>query len=450
MSSDLKDLLDDAATAALGSRSLDARGLLEQGRARHRRALVNRAAAGLAVAAALVLGLLLAPARWVAPQQPARPTSGPVGLPRSLPLPTPWTPTVAQSPIERASMLLTLGDPGSDWGDGDVTLVLSADGTAYRRLPDDTAAATLTDDGRHVVYRTGGGAPGRPPAALHLLRLADGLDRTVTLPNGQVFSEVDRLVLTPDSRTVYAVGSDGSDGTASDAASTNATWVMDIATGRVSRSSVRPFLITRTGKTFAAPGTPARRGQPAPLPAAFDPRGTGRTLSSPDGRQLATYAVLLNVEFTPPDQPYGFVIGAPDAKPLVVPFMAPAGVTFAGGVEWVREGILFRWDQQLRLFDPVTRQARVVVVPEQPPTRSDQGPGGFAGYDVAYDVVQAGGRVPGVTHQDEPPWVVRLVRSPSGVRGEAVAVVVALALAAALLLVRGPRLRRRAASRPPH
>ncbi len=446
MSADLKDLLDDAAATALGSRSLDARALLLQGRARHRRTLLNRGAAALAVAAALVLGLLLVPAGWVAPPPPARSTSGPVGLPRSLPLPTPWTPTITESPVERASMLLGLSDPGSDWGDDDVVLLLSADGTAYRRLPAVMAEAdstALTDDGRYVVAVSVPGKPGgRPDAVVHLLRLADGRVREVALPDSGQVSQVDRLVATPDSRSVYVVGIAGTEGEAGEGSTADATWVVDVATGRVSRSSLRPYLITRQGQVFAEPDAPRRRGLPTPLPSAYDSRGFGRTVPSPDGRQLATYTALVGVPVARISDGYGFVVGPPAGQPALIPFPAP-DEREPSVVSWIPEGILVRWNHQLRLFDPARRSAALVAALEQPPERSgDRGPGTFSPYEVAYDVVSAGGRVRGVTQQDEPAWPVRVVRSPTGARGEAVAAALALGAAAAVLLLVRRRRRR--------
>ncbi|HYY12787.1 MAG TPA: hypothetical protein VE781_17750 [Kineosporiaceae bacterium] len=436
MNPDLEDLLDDAAVHALAGRTLDARALLAAGRARHRRTLLGRGAAGLAVAAVLVLGLLLAPLRWVTPAVPATPApsaSTPVGLPRSLPLPTPWTPTVAAAPIERASLLLHLREPDSDWGDDAVTLVLSADGTSYRRLPDGMSSTYLTDDGRSVVSVALGLDPSH--VSVHLLRLADGRDRVVPLPDGGRSATVKRVVLTPDSRTAYVVGtlvepeaSDGSQGT-------DATWVVDIATGRVDTSALRPYLVTRTGTLYGEPG--GRDSRLPQLPRPFVDPDFGYPVSSPDGRRLARYTALIGVPVTNTDDGFGFVVGDASGRDVV---RIPAGHGKAGGFNgtvvlgWLPEGVAVRVGHDLRLFDPATRRDALVVAPAQPDPADDTRDRSFEVYDLAYDVVSSGTRVTGVTQQDEPPWVVRLVRSPSGVRPGAVVALTLLVVALTTLL----------------
>jgi hypothetical protein len=354
-------------------------------------------------------------------------------------------------------MLLGLSDPGSDWGDDDVVLLLSADGTAYRRLPAVMAEAdstALTDDGRYVVAVSVPGKPGgRPDAVVHLLRLADGRVRDVALPASGQVSQVGRLVVTPDSRTVYVVGVAGTEGEAGDGAAEGGTWTVDIEAGRAVPSRARPLLVTRNGTVYTDPAGSAGVDLPTsvpegatPLPADFDPRGFGRAVSSPDGRALAAYTKLLGVPVTSMAQSFGFVIGSPGAKPTVVPFPSREDDEHEPGViSWIPAGILFRWNHELRLFDPVTRKASVLVAPEQPAPPNGSRSASFSPRQVAYDVAQAGVRVPGVRHQDEPPWVVRVVRSPSGVRGEAVTAPLGLAAAAGVLLL----VRRRRAGRAP-
>ncbi len=423
MNPDLKSMLDDAAASALGPRSLDARALLGQGRARQVRARIRRVGVALAVAAAVVLGLALVPPQWIIAPQPAQPAPGVPGLPRSLPLPTPWTPTVAESPVGRAGLLLRLEADNDDspWEPGDVGLVLSADGTRYRRLPDGMVGPRLTDDGQYVVYQRSVGDEEYPHVVVHIVRLTDGRDLAVPLPDSR-FSKVHRLVVTPDSRTVYATGMDGDNGTATYGGGKAAAWAVDVATGQVRRTVTRPWVITRSGAVYSEPEFLSKDPQAPPLPADFAGDGSALLLSSPDGREIALHARYPRSESTAAGRTVGFVIGVPGKTPRLFPFPPPQQRRSPeiGNIEWIPAGILFEWDHDLRLFDPATGQASLVTTMERPPT------GSFVIVDAAYDVVRTGERVAGVTQQDEPPWVVQLLRTPDGVRPESMAVLFGL------------------------
>ncbi len=436
MNPDLKDLLDDAAASALGPRSLDAHALLERGRARRRHTVVRRGVNALAVAAVIALMVVLLPVLRTAPPQPAQPTSGQVGLPRLLPLPTPWTPTITQSPIERASLLLRLDVTDPDWGDGDVDLVLSADGRTYRRLQVPDASLELTDDGRYVVYTVS--TPSneeRPHTVLHVLRLADGKDRAVALPDGGLFSTVDRVVLSPDSRTAYVVGTDGTAGSTSSGSANDITWKVDLASGRVQRVAERPIHITRNGTMYAfAADAKVGKGRVLPLPAYFEnpiKNGDEPLVSSPDGRRLAVVKdrpwIGEVVRRDGTGRTTGFVLGATGSGQTLVEYPIPdedEGPRLRG---WTEAGLLFVDDDGLRRIDLDTRKVSRLTTIEQPGGRSPELPDGGPSVEiseVADDVARTGVLVAGPTAQDEPPWIVRLLRSPDGVRPSSMAVLI--------------------------
>jgi hypothetical protein len=296
----------------------------------------------------------------------------------------------------------------------------------------------LTDDGQHVVYHKTVGDEEYPHVMVHIVRLSDGRELAVPLPDS-LFSNVDRLVPTPDGRSVYAVGYDGRSGTATNGGSSSASWLVDIATGQVRQSVTRPWVITRSGAVYSEPEFESKDPKAPPLPTDFAgdgnaSDGSALLLSSPDGRELALHARYPRSDETAAGRTVGFVIGAPGKKPRLIPYPPPfqRRLPEIGNIEWIPAGILFEWDHDLRLFDPATGRASVVTTMERPRI------GGFVVVDAAYDVVRTGERVPGVTQQDEPPWVIQLLRTPSGVRPETLAVVFGL-LGVTLLQLRRRR-----------
>ena len=413
MTHDLHDLLDGAAEGALGARTLDARALLEQGRARHRRSLWRRGAAVVAVAAAVAVGLVLVPLSGAPRPAPAQPPSGPVGMPRSLPLPTPWTPTVAESPIGQASLLVDIWAPNSDWADG-ATLVVSADGTGYRLLPATMEEAHLTDDGRRVVYRPaddGDFPPTYPHATLHVVDLSDGKDRALKLPDSGLFSTVERLVLAPDSRTVYAVGNDGTKGTASNGSSTLTTWKVDLVSGAVARVVARPAFVASDGTTYASDDNDAVAGGLRPLPQPLQNAEEQHLVSSPDGRGLAAATPNPYQAEQSGEKPAFLVVGRGRATRLDV------GVPKRHATDllaWGAHGLLYTWDDEVRSVDPVTRDIKVVTTLEQPVTGTLEQEARFVVNDVAGWAARAGSSVPGVVDQAEPPVLVRALVQPRG------------------------------------
>ena len=449
MRHDLHDLLDGVADAAVGARTLDARALLEQGRTRHRHSLRRRGAAALAVAAAIAVGLVLVPSNAASPPVPARPPSGPVGLPRSLPLPSPWTPTVAESPIGQASLLVGVDAAGGDWGEQGVTLVVSADGQAYRQLDVPSGQARLTDDGRHVVY----GSPHERErereqghAKVHIVNLADGRERVVALPDSGVFSNVERLLLTPDGRTAYAVGWDG-DKEAAARGSRSAggvTWKVDLVSGAVARVLARPAFIASDGTAYAwdvgddvADGL---RAFPQPLQNAEETL----IVSSPDGRGLAAATPNPSDADQLGDEPAFLVVreGKPTRLDVGVPKRHATDL-----LAWGAPGLLYTWDDQVRSVDPRTRDVGVVTTLEQPARGELQHESRFFVNDVAGWAARSTSSVPGVRDQAEPPWPVRVLVHPLG--GLRVTTWVLLAVAVpggAVVWSRRSRARRRPAN----
>ncbi len=409
MTHDLHDLLDGAAEGALGTRTLDARALLEQGQARHRRSLWRRGAAVVAVAAAVVVGLVLVPLSGAPRPAPAQPPSGPVGMPRSLPLPTPWTPTIAESPIGQASLLVSVHAPHGDWADGGM-LVVSADGTAYRLLQGTFDEAHLTDDGRRIVYRTADDTD-YPHATLHVVDLSDGKDRALKLPDSGLFSTVERLVLAPDSRTVYAIGNDGIKGTASGGSSAGTTWKVDLVSGAVARVVARPAFIASDGTTYASDDNDAVAGGLRPLPQSLQNAEEQHLVSSPDGRRLAAATPNPHQAEQSGAKPAFLVVGRGRATRLDV------GVPKRHATDllaWGAHGLLYTWDDEVRSVDPVTRDIKVVTTLEQPVTGALEQEARFVVTDVAGWAARAGSSVPGVADQAEPPVPVRALVHPRG------------------------------------
>jgi hypothetical protein len=393
--------------------------------------------AGLAVAAAAVLVFLLVPPRWTPPPVPAQSPSAPVGLPRHLPWPTAWTPSVTESPIGRASLLLLVAEPDGDWGELGGTLVVSADGTKYRRVPGDWSEIHLTGDGRRLVYQVPEEGP-FPHASVHVLDLADGHERVVALPDA-LFSRVDRLVLAPDDRTVYAVGSDGIRGTDDDGSRSETTWKVDILTGAVTRVPERPFVIRGDGSMFAWPEEDAQKGRGVqPLPAALAPEGIVLSpVPSPDGQAMA----MFNQGLAQPDDtitPRGMVI----VRDGVISRWAIDGRPRNREVDlvaWGASGLLYVWDDELRSLDPRTGRTSVVITLQQRGAVPDGREGRFRVEQVAGWAGRSGLSVPGVTEQSEPAWPMRAVWQPhGGVRPLALIALAVLALGGGIVV----RLRR--------
>ena len=184
----LHDLLDGAADRALdGVPAPDPGAVLAL--ARRDRLSRNRFRAASLVAAAVLVVLAGAALLAAGPGLVHRsaPASGPAGLPERWWTPPEWTPSVVGRPIEAASLLLdttvvATGDAGVDGGLVRGFVVVSADGTAYRRIPaPDGAAVFLSPTGRHVAWLTG--APGRSSSVV-VLELGTGRSRTTPLPAG--------------------------------------------------------------------------------------------------------------------------------------------------------------------------------------------------------------------------------------------------------------------------
>lgn len=186
----VQDLLDDAAARAVDGLSVDPRAVVAAAEARRRTVVARRAVlVAASVAALLVVALSLLPAVQRAAPQPAERPAGPGGVPRTLSVPPPWTPSVTEQPISRAVYLAATGDaadgsvvpaspdPGRPW-------LVGADGGQYRLLPVpvDGGASTvaLSPSGRLVVWA----AQGRYGSAsrVSVVDVTTGRQRDVDLP----------------------------------------------------------------------------------------------------------------------------------------------------------------------------------------------------------------------------------------------------------------------------
>ena len=185
----LHDLLDEAAGRALAAvPTPDPQAALALAR-RDRLSRTRFRLAGLVAAAALVV--LAASTLLATPGllHRAAPASGPTGVPERWWTPPEWTPSVVDRPIASAGPLLdtALVAADQDGSSGSVLfarglVVVSADGTTYRRVPaPDGSAAVLSPSGRRIAWVEG--TPGGP-SRLVLLDLATGGRATAALPPG--------------------------------------------------------------------------------------------------------------------------------------------------------------------------------------------------------------------------------------------------------------------------
>src|SRR3954470_17438226 len=200
---EVKELLDEAATLALGDRAIDASEVIQRARNAEHRAAVRRSAVAVAAVIVVLIGLVLVPRMTLrAAPQPAAPT-----LPTSLTLPPLDTPTLSQAPIRAASLVLSVH---AGWRrpptlNGYVA-VSAADGS-YRRLdaiPSSVHDIKLSDNGRFLAWGepfTGNFATER--AVMHVLRLSDGVERQFALPYHGKFSTVQDFLWSPDGSRLY-------------------------------------------------------------------------------------------------------------------------------------------------------------------------------------------------------------------------------------------------------
>ena len=166
--------------------------LVRRGR---RRRLAGPLVAALAVSA-VVLGSVLFVGRNHQPGPAARTVSG--ATPGIVAVPT-HIPTIAQQPLDRAGMLLGIGET-------ETPVVVSSDGTQYRRLGATEkyppSVFSLSPDGTRVAYS------GRVAAtALNVLDLANDLVVNFPLPGTGKGESVTDLIWSPDNTEIaYSAG----------------------------------------------------------------------------------------------------------------------------------------------------------------------------------------------------------------------------------------------------
>jgi len=401
----VRDLLDDVAAAATQQRRLDAREALSRARARHRAALRRRVVAGLAAAAAVLLVAVLLP--WI-PRllaQPAAPPLGPTGVPARYYTPPVWTPDVLRAPIRAAGLVLQT--PLAD-GRGRVSpgfVLVSADGTQYRRLPGDGAdravGAALSQDGRWVAWWAKGQDPAkaRPPFVIHVLRLDDGARRDVALPGGfTVFT----AVWGQDAGTLYVTG-----GVPDFSGGRSAAWTVDVARGVAASNPASVVAVGPDGTAYGPPYIDPSAGV-RPLWVSRQPEDeplgdlSVDLAISPDGSR---WAKASNAVPPPIDTPPGVHLVATDGSVHVWPLLPPPR-SMVEVVGWGPRGVLLsempvgdvRPGDRTRLLWLDVGTGRVTTASTGP---AADGTGRLAvPVAVATDLVRSGRTVPGAA----PSW----------------------------------------------